>query len=119
MRRRLFVAIAVAALVAGPAAAVAAQTEGTGRTPGTPRQESTQGRTERIPGTGRTAGTPRQESTQGRTEQIPGTGRTPGTPRTGRPSLPATGSQAASLAQDAATLIAAGALMLRLRRRFA
>lgn len=97
MRRRLFVAIAVAALVAGPAAAVAAQTEGTGRTPGTPRQESTQGRTERIPGTGRT----------------------PGTPRTGRPSLPATGSQAASLAQDAATLIAAGALMLRLRRRFA
>lgn len=116
MRRRLIVVVMSAALVAGPAAIAVAQTEGTGRTPGTPRQESAQGRT---PGTGRTAGTPRQESTQGRTERIPGTGRTPGTPRTGRPGLPATGMDPASIAQDAAALVAAGALMIRLRRRFA
>jgi LPXTG-motif cell wall-anchored protein len=85
------------------------------------------GRTERTPGTGRTPGTPgtpgtdRIPSTQGRTERTPGTGRTPGTPGTGRPGaasrLPTTGSSAETMALDGLTLLGAGVLALRYRRR--
>lgn len=111
MRRRLMLAVAVAALAVAPAAVAQ-----DGRTEGTDRVPSTEGRTERTPGKPGTPGTPgtdRIPSTQGRTERTPGT---PGTPRPGT-KLPETGNSAVAAALDGLTLLGAGTLMLRYRRR--
>ena len=102
MRRRVLLIATVAALsIVPPAAAQVVVPDGgdvdvnsgSGRT----------ARTERTPGTGRTAGT----------------GRTPGTPRVGDrgPQLPKTGSPIATIALDGITLLGAGSLLLRYRRR--
>ena len=121
MKRFVLPVIAVAVLGLSPA--VSAQVVGgegdvdmgdgrTGRTP----------RTERIPGTGRTPRTERIPGT-GRTERIPGTPRTeriPGTPRVGDDDvrrLPKTGSPVAAIAMDGVTMLGAGLVLLRARRR--
>ena len=120
MRRRLLFALTVAALLAGPSAAAQVVVPRGGEV--TMNSAGRTARTERTPGTGRTPGKPgtpgtdRIASTQGRTPGTPGTpgtGRTPGTPR----SLPQTGTSAESVAFDAVTLLGAGALLLRFRRR--
>jgi hypothetical protein len=97
------------ATIGGPAGRTP-RTPGTGRIAGTPRGQ-------RTPGTGRIPGTPRGQRTPG-TGRIPGTARVPGTLGTPR-TLPATGSSAATMATNALALTALGALMLRLRRRYA
>lgn len=121
MRRRLLLALTMGALLIGPSAAA----QGVIVPRGGEVSINTDGRTERTertPGTGRTPGTPgtdRIPSTQGRTERTPGTGRTPGTPRTGGTprQLPTTGVSAESIAFDGLTLLGAGLLALRYRRR--
>ena len=122
MRRHLVFVLTAAALVAGPSAAAQVVVPRGGEVDvNTAGRTERTARTERIPGTGRTPGSPRVESTQGRTERIPGTGRTPGTPRTERPGdarrLPTTGTSAETIALDGLTLVGAGLLALRYRRR--
>jgi hypothetical protein len=121
IRRFVLATCTVGAMAIGPVAAAQVVVPPGGDVDvnaGTGRTE----RTARTPGTGRTEGTGRTPGTPGTpgTERTPGTGRTQGTGRTGDPSsLPTTGFGVTEAAIDGLTLLGAGLVLSRIRRRTA